>query len=211
MTATPEMIAVAVVEDDDLVRTAWVELLNDTPGMRCALACASAEEALDLLADHEPEVVLMDIQLPGMSGIEAVRRARPVLEGCDFLMLTVHDDDQSVFQSLCAGASGYLLKDSAPEEVIKGIRDCVSGGSAITPGIARMVVDSFRPRQDHGLTDREREVLQRLCDGENHRGIAERLSISPNTVKAHIKRIYGKLHVHTRAQAVRSALREGLA
>ena len=136
------MIAVAVVEDDDLVRTAWVELLNDTPGMRCALACASAEEALDLLADHEPDVVLMDIQLPGMSGIEAVRRARPVLEGCDFLMLTVHDDDQSVFQSLCAGASGYLLKDSAPEEVIKGIRDCVSGGSAITPGIARMVVDS---------------------------------------------------------------------
>ncbi|QQR88415.1 MAG: response regulator transcription factor [Flavobacteriales bacterium] len=206
----PTMISVVVVEDDRDAREAIAAVINDADGFILRCAHASAEEALAAVPEIEPDVVLMDIQLPGMSGIECVRKLKEKLPGTDFIMLTVMDDEDSVFKSLGAGATGYLHKHSAPQEVLDGIREVHGGGSVISPGIARLVVRSFQPKMDHDLSQREAEVLTRLCDGENYRSIAEVLFISTNTVKAHIKNIYGKLEVNTRAEAVRLAMRDRL-
>lgn len=206
----PRIISVAVVEDDHLAREAIAALIEGTEGFILGGAFDNAEDALRGIVDSEPDVVLMDIQLVGMDGIECVRRLKEVLPHTDFIMLTVLDDEESVFRSLSAGATGYLQKDASPEDVLHAIKEVHEGGSVISPGIARLVVGSFRPRSEPGLTDRENEVLARLCDGENYRSIAERLFISANTVKAHIKSIYAKLHVNTRAEAVKLAMRDRL-
>ena len=206
----PRIISVAVVEDDHLAREAIAALIEGKEGFILGGAFDNAEDALRGIVDSEPDVVLMDIQLVGMDGIECVRRLKEVLPHTDFIMLTVLDDEESVFRSLSAGATGYLQKDASPEDVLHAIKEVHEGGSVISPGIARLVVGSFRPRSEPGLTDRENEVLARLCDGENYRSIAERLFISANTVKAHIKSIYAKLHVNTRAEAVKLAMRDRL-
>ena len=206
----PVLISVAVVEDDRDAREAIAAVINSADGFILSGAYASAEEAIAAVPEIEPDVVLMDIQLPGMSGIECVGKLKEKLPGTDFIMLTVMDDEDSVFKSLGAGATGYLHKHSAPQEVLDGIREVHGGGSVISPGIARLVVRSFQPKMDHDLSQREAEVLTRLCDGENYRSIAEVLFISTNTVKAHIKNIYGKLEVNTRAEAVRLAMRDRL-
>ncbi|HNR54315.1 MAG TPA: response regulator transcription factor [Flavobacteriales bacterium] len=206
----PRIISVAIVEDDHLARQAIATLIENTDGFRLHGAFASAEEALKGVKEREPDVVLMDIQLVGMDGIECVRRLKEVLPAADFIMLTVLDDEDSVFRSLSAGATGYLQKDASAEELVHAINEVYDGGSVISPGIARLVVRSFRPKSQPGLTDRENEVLARLCDGENYRSIAEVLFISANTVKAHIKSIYAKLHVSTRAEAVKLAMRDRL-
>lgn len=210
MNALPEVITTAVVEDDRGSREALRAVLSEADGFCCTGAFGSAEEAIGMLPELLPDVVLMDIQLPGRSGIETIELLKETMPGTDFIMLTVLDDEESVFGSLCAGAAGYLLKDSSVTDILDAIRTVHHGGSVITPGIARLIIDSFRPQSAPGLSTRESEVLRRLCDGENYRSIAEALFISSNTVKAHIKRIYGKLHVHTRAEAVKRALRDRL-
>lgn len=206
----PVMISVAVVEDDRDAREAIAAVITAADGFVLRGAYASAEEALAAVPEIEPDVVLMDIQLPGIDGIECVRRLKEKLPGTDFIMLTAMEDEESVFKSLGAGATGYLHKHSPPQQVLDGIREVHGGGSVISPGVARLVVRSFQPRVDHDLSQREAEVLTKLCDGENYRSIAEVLFISTNTVKAHIKNIYGKLHVNTRAEAVRLAMRDRL-
>ncbi len=209
--AIPRVITVAVVEDDRDIREALRLTLDAREGFCCTGCFASCEEALQGLPEAPPDLVLMDINLPGMDGIEGVRMLKEKLPGTDFLMLTVREDEETVFRALSAGAAGYLLKHSAPESILEAIIEVHEGGSAMTPAIARSVVRSFQPRHDHTpLSDRETEVLAKLCDGENYRSIAEALFISSNTVKAHIKSIYEKLHVHTRAEAVRKALRDRL-
>ncbi|HMQ75180.1 MAG TPA: response regulator transcription factor [Flavobacteriales bacterium] len=206
----PRMITVAVVEDDRGAREAICAVIDATDGFVLRGAYASAEEAITALPDAEPDAVLMDIQLPGLSGIECVRKLKDQLLDTDFIMLTAMDDEESVFRSLGAGATGYLHKHATPQEILDAIREVRGGGSVISPGIARLLVRSFQPKSEPGLSDRETEVLARLCNGENYRSIADALFISTNTVKAHIKSIYVKLHVHTRAEAVRLAMRDRL-
>jgi len=210
MYALPKVITAAVVEDDRDSREALVAVLSSADGFHCSGAFASGEEAVVQLPELLPDVVLMDIQLPGWNGIETVQRLKEKMPGTDFIMLTVLDDEESVFRSLCAGASGYLLKHASVAEILEAVRVVHEGGAAITPDIARLIVRSFQPQSTPGLSRRENEVLARLCEGENYRSIAEALFISTNTVKAHIKGIYGKLHVHTRAGAVKRALRDRL-
>ncbi len=204
-------IHIALVEDDPEIRQLLKVILDGSPGYRCSQVFEDAESAIDEIASFQPDVVLMDIQLPGMSGVEAVKKLttrRPTLV---ILMLTVQMDDDSVFQSLCAGASGYLLKATPPAQLLAAISEAVDGGSPMSPAIARKVIRSFHlPKMESPLSERELEVLRRLCEGETYRTISEAIFVSTNTVKAHIKNIYSKLHVHSRAEAVRRAMRDGL-
>jgi DNA-binding NarL/FixJ family response regulator len=204
-------IHIALVEDDPEIRQLLLVLLNGSPGLSCSLVFEDAESSLEEIISFQPDVVLMDIQLPGMSGIEAVKALTARRPELTILMLTVQMDDDSVFQSLCAGASGYLLKATPPAQLLAAIQEAKAGGSPMSPSIARRVIRSFhQPKVESPLSEREREVLRRLCDGETYRSIAEALFVSSNTVKAHIKNIYRKLHVHTRAEAVRRAIGDGL-
>ena len=203
-------IHVAIVEDEPEIRRLLSLVIDNSPGFACQLVFSSAEEALKELKTYEPDVLLMDIQLPGMSGIEAVKELYRQQADFPILMLTVQEDDDSIFDSLCAGACGYLTKETPPAELLEAIREAQSGGSPMTSRIARRVVASFRLNTDHSLSKREQEVLKMLCNGDNYRSIADALFVSTNTIKAHIKNIYKKLHVHTRAEAVQRAIRDRL-
>ncbi len=205
MTTTPSL-RIGIVEDDDQLRTDFVRLIDESGEMRCVGAYASGEAALKELPARSPEVVLMDIHLPGMSGIEAVRRLRDLAPGAQVMMLTMFDDTASVFESLKAGAAGYLLKRTSVGELLAAIRDLAAGGAPMTGVIARKVVQYFG---QHGpapevqtLTTREYEVLVALSHGEQYKEIAARLGISINTVRRHIMAIYEKLHVSSRLDAV---------
>lgn len=203
-------IHVFLVEDDPELRALMELLLNASPGFSCLASVADAEHAIARIPDLEPDLVLMDIQLPGKSGIEAVQALRMKAYEGIILMLTVQEDDRSVFDSLCAGANGYLLKDTPPAQLLSLITEAAKGGAPMSPAIARKVIRSFQvPKVASTLSDREMEVLSLLCDGETYRSIAEKLFVSSNTIKAHIKNIYEKLHVHSRAEAVKKALKEG--
>lgn len=204
-------IYIAIVEDDPEIRQLLDLLLNASPGFSCNQRFGDAESALEGLAQYPPDVVLMDIQLPGINGIECTRKLREMHPDLDIMMLTVQEDDQDIFDSLCAGATGYLLKETPPAELLLAIQDVQKGGSPMSPRIARRVIASFRQStQPSPLSERETEVLRLLCDGQNYRQIADQLYVSSNTVKAHIKHIYKKLHVHNRAEAVRKAMRDKL-
>jgi len=205
-------IRVAVVEDDEAIRQSLVLIVDGSPGYRCRQGFASAEAALRGLPDDPPDVVLMDIGLPGMSGIEATRALRERLPGVDVVMLTVKDDDEAVFSSLCAGATGYLIKSMPPAQLLQSIDEVYRGGSPMSASIARRVITSFQsvPAEATSLTRREIEILEHLCNGESYRVIAEQLYVSGHTVRAHIKNIYEKLQVNSRAGAVRKAMKERL-
>lgn len=203
-------ITVALVEDDGEIRRLLTLIIDGSPGYSCKLAFGDCETALPALAKARPDVVLMDIGLPGISGIEGMRLLKEKLPAADFIMLTVQEDDDSLFASLCAGAAGYLLKDTPPATLLQAIKDVHEGGAPMSASIARRVLGSFRVAVSSPLTPREKEVLQRLCEGENYKTIAAALFISGETVRAHIKNIYEKLHVHSRAEAVKKALQERL-
>jgi DNA-binding NarL/FixJ family response regulator len=168
------------------------------------------EDALEPLLASMPDVVLMDIQLPGMNGIEGIKILKAGMPNTDFIMLTNRDEDDVVFQSLCAGATGYLLKDTPPVKLLAAIREVRQGGSPMSPGIARKIALSFQPATDNPLSEREMEVLGRLANGENYSTIAVKLFISGHTVRAHIKSIYRKLQVNSRAEAIITAIRQKL-
>lgn len=206
-------INVAIVEDDDSIRHSLARILDGSPGYRCSHEFSNAEDGLKGLPLNPPDVVLMDIGLPGISGIEATRLLREALPGTDVVMLTVMDDDDAVFNSLCAGATGYLIKSMPPGQLLQSIDEVFRGGSPMSASIARRVITSFQSSvspEGALLTRREREILEHLCNGENYRLIAEKLFISGHTVRTHIKNIYEKLQVTSRAQAVRKALKERL-
>lgn len=174
-----------------------------------------AEAALEALeAGALPDVVLMDIGLPGIDGIDGARRVKALAPTLPVVMLTVHQDNDRIFEAVCAGASGYLLKSSPREAVLHGVRQVLDGGAAMDAQIARRVLDMFArlaaPRADYGLSDREQEILHLLVDGLTKGGIAERLCLSPHTVDGHVRNVYAKLHVHNRSGAVAKALRERL-
>lgn len=203
-------IQVAIVEDDGEIRQLLTLIIDGSPGFRCEQSYSACESALEPLEAEPPDVVLMDIDLPGMSGIDGVRRLRDTLPHTDFIMLTIQEDDHSIFESICAGATGYLLKDTPPTTLLQSIRDVYDGGAPMSASIARRVIGSFKRTVESPLTARETEILQQLCDGDNYRVIAEALGISGDTVRAHIKNIYRKLQVNSRAEAVKKAIRDRL-
>ncbi len=201
-------IGVAIVEDDVPAREILAGWIRGADGFRCVGEFDDAETALARLPEEKPSVVLFDINLPGMNGIECVRRLKPRLPDTQFLMVTVYEDANHIFNALSAGASGYLLKQMKRNELLDALKDVHAGGSPMSSHIARKVVQSFR-RADTGvagetveLSPREREVLELLARGYLYKEIAEMLKISVLTVNTYIRRIYEKLHVRSRAQAV---------
>ena len=200
-------ISVAIVEDDAPLRASLSGILQRASNCRCVGAYASAEEALQKIPAFSPQVVLMDINLPGMDGVQCVRRLAELLPKAQILMLTVHEDADSIFESLSAGASGYLLKPVRSAELLAAVKDVYAGGAPMTSHIARKVVQSFKraePESDEGkqLSPRERDVLDYLAKGYSYKEVAEQMKISYSTVHTHIEHIYEKLHVQSRAQAV---------
>lgn len=203
-------ISVALIEDDADIRRGLTLLLNETSGFACAAAYPDCETALRDLADDPPDVLLMDIQLPGMSGIEGVRRLKKILPELDVIMLTIHDDDKRVFDSLCAGACGYLVKTTPPMKILEAIKDVQAGGAPMSASIARLVIQSFRKSPAAALSPREQEILSQLCLGKSYKMIADVLHISRGTVHSHIKKIYKKLEVNSMSEAVAKAYQEKL-
>lgn len=200
-------IRVSIVEDDDEVRQSLAVLLNGSEGFQCVSAHRTAEEALTAIPGLTPDVVLMDINLPRLSGIECVRQLKERLPTLKFLMLTMYEDSDLIFQSLGAGASGYLLKRTSPAKIMEAIQELQSGGAPMSSKIARIVVQHFQDRavpapETARLTQRERELLDLLAKGYRYKEIAEQLSISFDTVRAHLRNIYDKLQVRSRTEAV---------
>jgi DNA-binding NarL/FixJ family response regulator len=210
-----EVIKAAIVEDQTDIRSGLTVLINGTPGYRCTGSYRSMEEALAGIASNTPDVVLCDIGLPGMSGIEGIRILKERYPTLSLLMLTVYDDDERIFDALCAGASGYLLKRTAPARLLESLREAVSGGAPMSPEVATRVVAVFREirppeRADYDLTPHESRLLKLLVDGHNYTTAAEELRVSYNTVKFHMRQIYAKLQVHSKSEAVAKAMRERL-
>lgn len=204
-------IKVSIVDDQADLRENIAGFLDAAPGFKCVSAYSSAEEALQSLPKDHPDVVLMDINLGGMSGIECVRQLKPNIPTTQIVMLTVFDDSDKIFNALAAGASGYLLKRLAPAKLLEAIKEVHEGGSPMSASIARKVVESLRtpPPQDDSsaLSPREREVLDGLAQGFAYKQIADKLGVSIHTVRNYIRRIYEKLHVQSCAQAVAKYLR----
>ena len=207
-------IRVSIVEDDDDVRKSLAVLLNGSEGFECVSAHRSAEDALAVIPGRRPDVVMMDINLPGQSGIDCVRQLKARLPATHFLMLTMYEDSKLIFQSLGAGASGYLLKRTAPAKLLEAIQEMQGGGAPMSSGIARIVVQHFQDRfapaaKTDRLSPREREVLDLLAKGHRYKEIAEQLGISFDTVRAHLRNIYDKLQVRSRTEAVVKYLQPG--
>lgn len=203
-------ITVSLIEDDADIRRGLMLLLNNTPGFSSAAAYGDCETALREIADDPPDVLLMDIQLPGMSGIEGVRRLKKLLPDLDIIMLTIHDDDKRVFDSLCAGACGYLVKTTPPAKILEAITEVYNGGAPMSASIARLVIQSFQKSSDSNLSPREQEILGLLCQGKSYKMIAAALHLSKGTVHSHLKKIYKKLEVNSMTEAMAKAHQEKL-
>lgn len=201
-------LRISIVEDDNTIRETLHSLFIFEDGMECFSVHSNAEDALLRLHGTCPDVIIMDINLPGASGIDCVRQLSERCTGTQYLMYTVHDDDHRVFEALKAGANGYILKSSTPDQILEAVRELAEGGSPMSAHVARRVVQHFRPVQersnlgDAALSEREHGVLELLAQGLLYKEISERMGITTGTVKQHIHRIYGKLHVQNRTEAV---------
>jgi DNA-binding NarL/FixJ family response regulator len=207
-----DSIAVALVDDEPAIRRGLAVLINGTPGYRCTGTFGSVGDALRALGPELPDVMLLDINLPGIPGSEGARVFHETYPSMQILMLTVYDEDEHIFESICNGASGYLLKRTPPGELLEAIRDVHRGGSPMSPEVARKVVQLFRKtgpleKIDHNLTPHEVRLLGMLADGYSYQAAANRLGISINTIRDYIRSIYDKLHVHSKTEAVRKALK----
>lgn len=206
------MNTIAIVEDNPVMRKTFRQWINAAPGFNCVLACASAEEALVEIPRLKPDVVLMDVHLPGESGIACTARLKAALPAVQVIILTVYRNQELIIQALQAGACGYLLKRSSPEELLKAINEVRSGGAPMTSEIARMLVEAFQKKpasieSSDGLSHRESEILALLSEGLSNKEIADRVKISYDTVRAHLRHIYEKLHVRGRTEAVKIYLK----
>ena len=206
------MIFISIVEDDSVIRENLRDLINEVEGYKCIGNYATCESLIDDLENNLPDVILMDIDLPGMSGIEGITTIKELHPDIDIVMLTVHEDAELVFKAIKVGACGYLDKSAPEQKILNSIKEVYDGGAPMTTKIARMVVGSFQKNTGNNseLTDREKDVLGQLCNGNAYREISENLFISVGTVRHHIKNIYNKLHVHSKSQAVAKAIRERL-
>jgi len=210
-----EQMTIWLVEDNELFRTSIRDLINEREDVRCELAVRSCEEALEHLeTDIAPDVLLMDIGLPGLNGIEGIRRVKSIAPSIQVIMLTVFDDNEKIFQAICAGASGYLLKSATPDRIIESLKEILTGGSPINAQIARKMLGMFAhiaaPKGEYAITRAEKEILRLLVEGEPKKQIAHQLGVSFHTVDTHLRNIYTKLQVHSRSGAVAKALRERL-
>ncbi len=206
------MNTVAIVEDNAVMRESFRQWIDASPDFRCVFACATAEEALAELPRLKPDVILMDVHLPGASGIACTARLKEELPEAQVIILTVYRNQELIFQALQAGALGYLLKRSSPEELLRAIAEVRSGGAPMTSEIARMVVEAFQKKpasvgSGDSLTNRESEILALLSEGLRNKEIADRVNISYDTVRAHLRHIYEKLHVRGRTEAVKMYLK----
>jgi len=211
----PDTIAVTVVEDQREIREGLRTLINGTSGYHCRAVYPSMEAALDGMPHESRDIALIDLDLPGMSGVEGIRRLCADWPGVFPVVLTVYDDDARIIDALCAGANGYLLKTTPPARLLDAIREAAQGGAPMSPEVARRVIDVFRQVQppanaDYHLTPHEARILKMLVEGENYKTTAAKLNLSVHTVSFHVRRIYEKLHVHSRTEAVAKALRSGL-
>ena len=215
METQTEVIKTAVVEDMRDIRDGLATLINFTEGFRCTGSYPSMEDALARLPGNIPDVLLSDIGLPGMNGIEGIRILKERYPQMQILMLTVYDDDDRIFDALCAGASGYLLKRTPPAKLLDNIREAMSGGSPVSPEVATRVIRFFREfhnpdREDYALTPHETRLLKLLTEGYNYQTAAEKLGVSYNTIKFHVRHIFDKLQVHSKSEAVVKAMRDRL-
>jgi DNA-binding NarL/FixJ family response regulator len=208
-------LRVAIVEDQREVREGLAVLINGTPGFRCTGNYRSMEEALRVLEKEPPDVLLTDIGLPLMSGTEGIRILKGLYPDLPILALTVYKDDEDIFEALCAGASGYLLKNTPPARLLECLREVVNGGAPMSPQVARQVIRLFREisppvKAEYRLTPQETELLKLMVEGYNYKAAAAKLGITINTVSFHVRNIYTKLQVHSKSEAVAKALRNRL-
>jgi DNA-binding NarL/FixJ family response regulator len=213
MTSTPGT-KIAVIEDLKEIREGLGQLINATPGFRCSGIYPSMEDALEKIPNNLPDLVLCDIGLPGIDGISGIRILKERYSDLLILMLTVYDDNERIFDALCAGACGYLLKKTPWPKLAEALKEAVEGGSPMSPEVARRVISLFReikpPQADYELTPHEVRLLRMLVEGHSYKTAAAELNVSVNTIKFHLRHIYDKLHVHTKSEAVAKALRHGL-
>ena len=205
-----------VVEDSALYRDTLGELIDRSANLRCARRFSDGQSALEALADGRdlPRLILMDIGLPGMDGIECTRSIRKHSPSIPIVMLTVHQSNDRIFEAICAGATGYMLKSETSDGIVRGLETALDGGAAIDGQIARRVLEMFSrmatPQVDYGLSERERQILEQLVEGHTKGQIAGQLGLSPHTIDGHVRNIYTKLHVNNRSGAVAKALKEHL-
>jgi DNA-binding NarL/FixJ family response regulator len=212
---TDKPIKTAIIEDQNDIREGLASLIGFTPGFKCTGSYQSMEEAIEKMRRNVPDLVLSDIGLPGMDGIQGVKILKEKYPELLILMITVYDDDERIFDALCAGANGYLLKRTPPMRLLESLREAVGGGSPMSPEVASKVIRLFREfrppeRADYDLTPHEVRLLKLLVEGHNYNTAAKELKCSINTVKFYIKRIYEKLQVHSKSEAVAKALKERL-
>ncbi len=211
MNDTATIIRTAIVEDIRDIREGLSTLINFTDGFSCSGSYRSMEDAIHQIRSNVPDVLLSDIGLPGMNGIEGVKILHELYPAMTILMLTIYDDDERIFDAICAGATGYLLKRTPPAKLLENIREAASGGSPMSPEVARRVITLFRDvrpaeKVDHDLTPHETRLLKLLVEGHNYTTAAEHLGVSYNTIKFHMRHVYEKLHVHSKSEAVSKAL-----
>ena len=210
-----QTIRILIVEDERHLRDGLETLINFTPGFKCSGAFRTMEEALARVRHDLPDVVLTDIGLPGMSGIEGIKKLKESHPELLILVLTVYDDNEKIFDALCAGACGYLLKRTEPSKLLESLREAVTGGAPMSPEVAAKVITIFREfrppeKADYNLTPHEIRLLRMLTEGYNYVSAAEKLGISYNTLKFHVRNIYDKLQVHTQTEALAIAMRDRL-
>jgi DNA-binding NarL/FixJ family response regulator len=208
-------VSVAIIEDHREFRDYLTALISGTEGFKCTGSFRSVEEALPRINAHVPDVILLDIGLPGMSGIEGIRLFKERYPEILLLTLTIHDDDERIFDALCAGASGYLLKKTQPAQLVESVKEAAQGGAPMSPEVARRVIRLFRDirppdRADYNLTPHEVRILKLLVEGHNYKTAATKLGVAPTTINFHLQNIYQKLQVHSKTEAVAKALRNRL-
>jgi len=198
-------IRVCIIEDDETIREGYSFLIGNTAGYKVVSSYPSYEEAAKKIATDDPDVILLDVELPGISGIDAIPKLKKLLPETYILILTVYEQDLLIFRALGNGASGYLTKNTAPEKIINAIHEVMEGGGPMSAHIARMVIDSFKRNESSPLTRRETEILEQIATAKSRKRIAQELFIDLETVKSHIKNIYQKLNVHSKADAIKAA------
>jgi len=205
MSAASSDIRIVIIEDDETIRESYAYLINETDGYSVVSTYSSAENALKSIRADDPHIILLDVELPGISGLEAIPKIKAQVEDVYIIMLTVYDHQQTVFDALGRGAAGYLTKSTSPAKIIEALGEVMEGGGPMSANIARMVVHSFQRSQESPLTRRETEILEQVADGKTRSRIASEMFIDLETVKSHLKNIYSKLDVHSRADAIKTA------
>lgn len=198
-------IRVTIIEDDETIREGYAYLIGNTDGYKIASSYASYEEAAKKIANDDPDVILLDVELPGISGIDALPKLKKLVPDAQILILTVYEQDLLIFRALGNGASGYLTKNTPHEKIIAAIHEVMEGGGPMSAHIAKMVIQSFQRNEASPLTRRETEILEQIATGKSRKRIAQELFIDLETVKSHIKNIYHKLNVHSKADAIKLA------